>query len=83
MFKKIFSIFRRSKFWKNATFDEVRVLYLAKMLRILAMNLSNGFVLMYIFKLGYGWNGVQQPDLFRPRMNPRRIHGEKRQRGGI
>ena len=58
MFKKIFSIFRRPKFWKNATFDEVRVLYLAKMLRILAMNLSNGFVLMYIFKLGYGWNGV-------------------------
>lgn len=42
----------------RATFDEVRILYLAKMLRILAANLSSGFVLMYIFKLGYGWTGV-------------------------
>lgn len=36
----------------------MEILYAAKLLRFLAMNLSGGFVFMYIYKLGYGWVGV-------------------------
>lgn len=43
-------------FLKNL--DEVSVLYISKLIRSLAMNLSKGFVFMYIYNLGYGWRGV-------------------------
>lgn len=36
----------------------MEILYVAKLLRFLAMNLAGGFVFMYIYRLGYGWTGV-------------------------
>ena len=34
------------------------ILYIAKLFRSLALNLSSGFVLMYFYKIGYSWNGI-------------------------
>lgn len=49
---------QKRNFWFFAGFDEMSILYVAKFFRSLALNLSSGFVLMYFYKIGYGWNGV-------------------------
>lgn len=49
---------QKRNFWFLAKFDEMSILYIAKMFRSFALNISAGFVLMYFYKIGYGWNGV-------------------------
>ena len=45
---------QKRNFWFLAKFDEMSILYIAKMFRSFALNLSAGFVLMYFYKIGYG-----------------------------
>lgn len=48
----------RRNFWRLASFDEVRIIYVSDLMRSLAINLTSGIVFMYFYKIGYGWSGV-------------------------
>ena len=42
-------------FWRQASFDEVGILYISRFLRLLAMNLSSIFILIFLYELGYSF----------------------------
>lgn len=46
-------VFARRHFWRYATFSEVAELYVAKTMRVIAMNLGAGFASVYLYKIGY------------------------------
>lgn len=46
----------RRNFWRHATFDEVGILYISRFLRLLAMNLSSVFILIFLYELGYSFS---------------------------
>lgn len=59
MLRQTLSNLRRLRYRSDGSkLSEMQILYIAKMLRFFALNLSGGFVLMHIYKLGYGWTGV-------------------------
>lgn len=47
------SRFRARHFWRKATFSEISALYVAKVLRLLALNLLSSFVLIYLYNSGH------------------------------
>ena len=49
---------QKRNFWFLASFDEIRIIYMADLIRNIAINLTSGVVFMYFYKIGYGWNGV-------------------------
>ena len=46
----------KSDFWRQANFDEVGILYVSRFLRLLAMNLSSVFILVFLHELGYSFS---------------------------
>lgn len=40
-------------FWRNASFDDIGALYVSRFLRLLAINLSSVFILIFLYELGY------------------------------
>lgn len=40
-------------FWRKATFSEISALYIAKVLRLMALNLVSAFILIYLYKSGH------------------------------
>lgn len=59
MFIKMISRLRRARhFWRYASFTEVGVLYLARILRLLAMNLSSVFILVFLYEIGYSFKFI-------------------------
>lgn len=59
MLRQTLSNLRRLRYQSDGRkISEMQILYIAKLLRFFALNLSSGFVLMYVYKLGYGWLGV-------------------------
>ena len=59
MLRQALSNLRRLRYQSDGRkISEMQILYMAKMLRFFALNLSGGFVLMHIYELGYGWAGV-------------------------
>jgi hypothetical protein len=58
MVLQILTKFRNFRFnFDGKKISEIQVLYFAKFLRFLAINLSSGIAMIYFYKL-YGWNGV-------------------------
>lgn len=49
---------QKRNFWFLANFDEIRIIYVADLVRGVAINLTSGIVFMYFYKIGYGWSGV-------------------------
>lgn len=49
---------QKRNFWFLANFDEIRIIYVADLVRSVAINLTSGIVFMYFYKIGYGWSGV-------------------------
>lgn len=44
----------RRHFWRHATFSEVGELYISRMLRMVAINVSASFISVFLYKDGYG-----------------------------
>jgi len=54
MIKKIIHrILKRRHFWRDASFSEVAELYASRMLRMMALSLSMGFISIYLYQNGY------------------------------
>lgn len=49
---------QKRNFWFLASFDEIRIIYMADLIRNIAINLTSGIVFMYFYKIGYGWDGI-------------------------
>ncbi len=47
------SRFQAKHSWRKATFSEISALYIAKILRLLALNLLSAFILIYLFNSGH------------------------------
>lgn len=53
MFKRIAGLIRGRHFWRRASFSEISALYIAKVLRLLALNLASAFILVMMYQRGY------------------------------
>lgn len=53
MFKRIADLVRGRHFWRRASFSEISALYIAKILRWLALNLASTFILVMMYQKGY------------------------------
>jgi MFS family permease len=51
--KIIHAIMLRRHFWRHATFSEIAELYMSRMLRIMALNMTAAFTSIYLFQNGY------------------------------
>jgi len=51
--KIIHRILKRRHFWRDASFSEVAELYASRMLRMMALSLSMGFISIYLYQNGY------------------------------
>lgn len=59
MFKKIVhKLLKHRHFWREADFSEISEIYVSLMFRSLALSLTGIFVPVYLYKLGYGVEGV-------------------------
>lgn len=58
--KFIHKILIRHHFWRHADFDELSEVYVAMMLRSLALGIIGVFIPIYLITLGYGFAGVAQ-----------------------
>ena len=56
MLSKFFLRIKKARyFWRYASFTEVGILYVARILRLLAMNLSSIFILIFLYEIGYSF----------------------------
>lgn len=53
MFRKVVGLVQARHFWRRATFSEISALYIAKVLRLLALNLVSIFILVMLYQDGY------------------------------
>lgn len=53
MKQAITTLLRRRHFWRYATFSEVGKLYIARLMRMVAINIGAAFMSVYLFKSGY------------------------------
>ncbi len=54
MIKKFFqTILLRRRFWRNAPMSEVAEIYMARMLRIAALNMMSAFIVIYLYQNGF------------------------------